>query len=51
MPCTALGLQTTKAGRIDIRLDSNKMFECSDCVTLPVYKEAAIQNGKRESSR
>ena len=39
--------ETTKAGRIDIRLDGNKMFECSDCVTLPVYKEAAIQNGKK----
>ena len=39
--------ETTKAGRIDIRLDGNKVFECSNCVTLPVYKEAAIQNGKK----
>ena len=39
--------ETTKAERINIRLDGNKMFECSDCVTLPVYKEAAIRNGKK----
>ena len=39
--------ETTKAGLIDIRLDGKKVFECSNCVTLPVYKEAAIQDGKK----
>lgn len=39
--------ETTKAGRIDIRLDGNKVFECLECVTLPVYKKAAVRNGKK----
>lgn len=39
--------ETTKAGRIDIRLDGKQVFKCSECVTLPVYKEVALRNGKK----
>lgn len=39
--------ETTKNGRIDIRLDGKKVFECSKCVTLPVHRKAAVRNGKK----
>ena len=39
--------ETTQTGTIDIRLDGNKVFECLKCVTLPVYEEAAVRDGKK----
>ena len=37
--------ETTKTGRVDIQLDGKKVFECEDCVTMPIYKEAAVRDG------
>ena len=39
--------ETTKTGRVDIRLDGEKVFECLKCVTLPVHKKAAVRDGKK----
>ncbi len=39
--------ETTKAGRIDIRLDGQQVFECSNCVTMPVHKWVALRDGKK----
>ena len=43
--------ETTKAGRIDIRLDGQKVFECSNCVTMPVHKWVALRDGKKGRQR
>ena len=37
--------ETTKTGHVDIRLDGETIFECRSCVTLPIYKEAAVRDG------
>ena len=44
---TEVKWETTKTGRVDIRLDGEKVFECLKCVTLPVHKKAAVRDGKK----
>ena len=43
--------ETTKSGRIDILLDGQQVFECSNCVTMPVHKWVALRDGKKGKQR
>jgi len=37
--------ESKKTGNINIHFDGQRVFECLNCVTLPIYEEAAVRDG------